>query len=137
MSALPFIDDHRIQVRAPVEQTWAALAKLTRRLAERPAPRAFASLWRLDPPSGFAIESSSSERIVLVGHHRFSRYELAFELRPTDQGVEVHGRTSAEFPGVAGRLYRALVIGSGGHGVAVRAMLRRVRRVAEQGASPR
>jgi hypothetical protein len=135
VSALAFVDDHRVHVSAPVEQTWDAVSKLARRLAERPAPRAFAALWRLEPPSGFAITSSSSERIVLVGHHRFARYELAFELRPTDDGVEVCGRTSAEFPGAAGRLYRALVIGSGGHGVAVRAMLRQIRRAAERAAS--
>jgi hypothetical protein len=135
MSALPFIDEHRVHVRAPVERTWDAIAKLTRRLAERPAPRAFVSLWRLEPPSGFAITSSSPEGVTLVGHHRFARYELAFRLFPTDDGVEVCGRTSAEFPGAAGRLYRALVIGSGGHGVAVGAMLRRIRQAAEQAPS--
>jgi hypothetical protein len=32
--------------------------------------------------------------------------------------------TSAEFPGAAGRVHGTLVIGSGGHGVAVRAMPR-------------
>jgi hypothetical protein len=133
VSALPFIDDHRVIVRAPTQQTWDAVSKLARRLAERPAPRRFVTLWQLEPPSGFAITSSSSERIVLVGRHRFARYELAFELRPTDNGVEVSGRTSAEFPGAAGRLYRALVIGSGGHGVAVRAMLGRMRQAAESG----
>jgi hypothetical protein len=136
-SELPFIDDHRVQVRAPVERTWAAVSKVARRLAGRPAPRAFVALWGLEPPSGFAVTSSSSERIVLAGHHRFARYELAFELRPTENGVEVCGRTSAEFPGAAGRLYRALVISSGGHGIAVRAMLRRIREAAEQvAASP-
>lgn len=136
MGELPFIDDHRVHVHAPVEETRAAIVKLAGRLAGRPAPRAFVSLWRLEPPSGFAIEaSSSSERIVLSGHHRFARYELAFELHSTSEGVDVCGRTSAEFPGAAGRLYRALVIGSGGHGVAVRAMLRRIRRAAERAAS--
>lgn len=135
MSALPFIDLHRLEVHAPFEQAWSALSTLARRLAERPAPRAFVSLWRLDPPSGFAILSSSSDRIALVGRHRFARYELAFELHPMDSGVEVHARTSAEFPGAAGRAYRALVIGSGGHGLAVRSMLQRIRRAAERGAS--
>jgi hypothetical protein len=133
VSALPLIDDHRVHVRAPMEQTRDAVSKLVRRLAGRPAPRAFVALWRLEPPSGFAVTSSAPDRIVLVGHHRFSHYELAFELRPTDDGgVDVCGRTSADFPGAAGRLYRAVVIGSGGHGVAVRAMLRRIKRAAER-----
>jgi hypothetical protein len=135
VSALPFIDSHRLEVHAPLEQAWAALSTLARRLAERPAPRAFVSLWHLDPPGGFAIQSSSSDRIALAGRHRFARYELAFELHPTESGVEVHARTSAEFPGAAGRVYRALVIGSGGHGVAVRSMLRRIRQAAERGTS--
>jgi hypothetical protein len=137
VSALLFVDEHRVIVHASLEQTWAAVSKLAGRLAERPAPRAFASLWRLEPQSGFAISSSSPERIALSGHHRFARYELAFELRLTDDGVEVCGQTSADFPGAAGRVYRALVIGSGGHGVAVRAMLRRIRRAAERNASRR
>ena len=133
MSTLPFVDEHRVRVRAPVARAWEAVTRLARRLAERPAPRAFAALWQLEPASGFAVATSAApERIALVGQHRFARYELAFELRPADDGVDVCARTSAEFPRGAGRLYRALVIGSGGHGVAVRAMLRKIRRVAER-----
>jgi hypothetical protein len=136
VSTLPFIDEHGVLVRAPLARTWDAVTKLARRLAERRAPRAFAALWQLEPATGFAITSSQApERIALVGHHRFARYELAFELHPIGEGVEVCARTSAEFPGAAGRLYHALVIGSGGHGIAVRAMLRQIRRAAERAAS--
>ena len=35
--------EHSVHVRAPLERTWAAVTKLARRLAERPAPRAFAA----------------------------------------------------------------------------------------------
>ena len=136
MSTLPFIDEHRVHVRAPLAPTWDAVMMLARRLSERPAPRAFAALWQLEPATGFAIASSSApERIALVGGHRFARYELAFELHPAGDSVEVRARTSAEFPRAAGRLYRALVIDTGGHGVAVRAMLRRIGREAERAAS--
>jgi hypothetical protein len=41
----------------------------------------------------------------------------------------VWARTWAEFPGPAGAAYRALVIGSGGHRLVVRRMLRRVARL--------
>jgi hypothetical protein len=89
--------------------------------------------WRLEPAAGFAVTSSATpERIALTGHHRFADYELAFEVHPTPEGAEVCARTSAEFPGAAGRVYRALVIGSGGHRLAVGAMLRRIRRAAER-----
>jgi hypothetical protein len=136
VSALPLIDEHGVQVRAPLARTWDAVTKLAGRLTERPAPRSFAALLQLEPAAGFAITSSSApERIALVGHHRFARYELAFELHPSGESVEVRARTSAEFPGAAGRLYRMLVIGSGGHSIAVRAMLRRIRQAAERPAS--
>lgn len=136
MSTLAFIDEHCVAVHAPLARTWDAVTKVASRLTDRPLPRALASLWRLEPAAGFAITSSATrERIALTGHHRFAEYELAFELRPTQDGVEVRARTSAEFPGAAGRLYRALVIGSGGHRVAVGAMLRRVRRAAERSTS--
>ena len=52
---------------------------------------------------------------------------LIFEL--DDQGsttTRVRATTLAEFPGIAGRIYRALVIGTGGHRVVVRRMLRRI-----------
>jgi hypothetical protein len=137
MTPLPFVDDHRVHVRAPVEQARDAIAKLARRVVARPAPRAFVALWRLEPRSGFAITSSSPDGVVLAGHHRFARYALALEVRATDDGAEVVARTYAAFPGAAGRAYRALVIGTGGHGVAVRAMLRRIRRSAERRAGRR
>jgi hypothetical protein len=133
VSTLAFIDEHSVEVHAPLARTWDAVTKLASRLAERPLPRAFAWLWQLEPAAGFAITSSSTpERMGLSGRHRFADYELAFELHPTQDGVEVRARTSADFPGTAGRLYRALVIGSGGHRVAVAAMLRRIRRAAER-----
>ena len=52
--------------------------------------------------------------------------ELAFDIEQAADGVTVSARTSAAFPGVWGRLYRALVIGTGGHALVVRAMLKRI-----------
>lgn len=132
LDPLPFVDEHRARVRATPERTWDAVLRLARRLG-RPAPAAFAALWRLEPASGFAIaEETPPRRLALRGRHRFSRYELAFVVDPGPEGVTVSARTSAVFPGIAGRAYRALVIGSGGHRVAVRGMLRRIARHAER-----
>lgn len=132
MEPLPFVDVHQRQVAATPEATWTALRGFVARRLTRPAPAAFVALWRLEPVAGFAVaEEDAPRRLVLRGRHRFSRYELAFEVVPGPGGVTLSGRTSAAFPGVAGAVYRALVIGSGGHRLAVRGMLERVARAAE------
>ena len=61
-------------------------------------------------------------RLELRGRHRFSSYALVFLIEPG----RVRAQTYAEFPGVKGRVYRALVIGSGAHGVVTRRLLRRI-----------
>jgi hypothetical protein len=106
-----------------------------------PLPQPLVAAWGLEQPArsgdwtsnvsvgdtvpGFAVTEADPPRLLILrGRHRFSRYELRFELDPLKRGcVEVHAKTSATFPGVHGRIYRALVIGSGGHRVAVRRML--------------
>jgi hypothetical protein len=135
MSLLPFVDEHRRRIGASPERTWAAISELVHRRLARPAPQAFVALWRLEPKSGFAIaEETAPQHLALRGHHRFSNYELEFDLEVDGEGVTLTARTSAEFPGVAGRAYRALVIGSGGHGLVVRRMLKQIARRAERSA---
>jgi hypothetical protein len=135
MEPLAYVDEHRERIAATPERTWQALTRLVRGLT-RPAPAAFAALWRLEPRSGFAIvEESAPRHLALRGRHRFARYELAFDVDPSPGGVTLRARTHAEFPGVAGRAYRALVIGSGGHLLLVRRMLRRIARSAERAGS--
>lgn len=132
MDALPVVDVHSARVSASPERTWEALEQLVRDRLTRPAPPPFVALWRLEPPSGFAVaEDFPPRRLALHGRHRFSRYELVFEVADATGGVTVSARTSARFPGVAGAIYRMVVIGSGGHRLAVRWMLRRVARAAE------
>jgi hypothetical protein len=79
---------------------------------------------------GFAVaEINAPKRLELRGGHRFSNYALVFELDATNlAGCTLRAQTWAEFPGLTGRAYRALVIGSRGHRVVVRRMLRRVAR---------
>jgi hypothetical protein len=72
-------------------------------------------------------------RLLLAGRHRFSVYELEFEIAELAEGrSEVCAITRAAFPGAAGSLYRAAVIGSRFHKVAVRGMLGPVRSRAER-----
>lgn len=133
MESLPYIDEHRTRVGASPERTWDAVVRLARGRLARPAPGAFAALWRLEPASGFAVaEETAPRHLALRGRHRFSRYELAFDVAPSLDGVTLSARTSAVFPGIAGRAYRALVIGSGGHRILVRRMLAQIARSAER-----
>jgi hypothetical protein len=65
----------------------------------------------------------------LSGRHRFSRYLLVFQLADAGDGTTaVSARTFADFPGVHGRVYQTLVIGSRAHVLAVRSMLRSIGR---------
>lgn len=147
MERLPEIDDHVRLVAAGPERTWSALvAVLAGTFPVVPGP--LASLWGLDHrvrsddwehPSigstipGFEVDGIDPPRVLaLRGRHRFSRYELQFKLVAVEAGVDLHARTSAIFPGPHGRLYRALVIGTGGHAVAVRRLLARVAGRAER-----
>jgi hypothetical protein len=118
MERLPYIDEHAITIDANRADTWAALLKVLCRDPNDPASVGV----------GFALdEATPHQRFVLKGRHPFSVYRWVFEL--DDEGpkrTRVRSQTWAAFPGLHGTLYRALVIGSGGHRIAVRWMLRRI-----------
>jgi hypothetical protein len=79
---------------------------------------------------GFRVAvAMPNERLALVGRHRFASYALIFHLEAIGaHRSRVRAETRAVFPGIAGRFYRALVIGTGFHVVAVRRMLAATRR---------
>jgi hypothetical protein len=119
MEELPLIDVHEIAIAAPRPAVWQALQA---RLARTPM------LGR----RGFPERSADApERVALAGRHRFARYALLFELVDTGNGTLLRATTHARFSAGAGRLYRALVIGSGGHAWIVQRFLRRLRVAAE------
>ena len=133
MNELPAIDTHYHAVGVSPEATWRALKQFVAKLT-RPAPKLFQKLWHLEPAGGFDIaEAAEPVRMVLRGHHRFARYELTFAIEPTATGATLSARSNAEFPKAAGFVYRALVIGTGGHEVVVRHMLKKIARAAESG----
>jgi hypothetical protein len=146
MTTLPFIDEHSVDVAASPDAVWAALGRTVGQQSRLPV-RAVATVLGTDPRAprgdplvlgstipGFRVTAAvRGERIVLSGRHRFSEYELVFELTARADGTRLSALTYARFPGPHGRAYRALVIGSGGHRIAVRRMLRGIAGAAESG----
>jgi SnoaL-like protein len=148
VDSLPPVDEHGVEIQADVDQVWEALgAALPRSLATRLSARAARLLGCAytessgDPtvigstvPGFIVARSIRPSTLALLGRHRFSRYALVFRLDELGTGrSRLRAETRAEFPGALGRGYRALVIGTGGHIVVVRRMLRAVRKRAEGG----
>jgi hypothetical protein len=146
---LPHIDEHGIEVEAPSEHVWDAVERTARGLTPggRRGRWASALLGLADREAGGPVPLAAGSTIVgfhvaradaprelaLAGSHRFSRYALIFhldELSPTR--TRVRAETRAVFPGPHGAVYRALVIGTRIHVVAVRRLLRAIRRRAER-----
>jgi Polyketide cyclase / dehydrase and lipid transport len=145
MEQLPYIDEHRIHIDAEPTAVWDALVSVLRaQVGAVPGPLARA--WALSPrhrrgdwtatplagnsiPGFEVVEVDPSRRLALRGRHRFSRYALVFELEPADaDACSLRAQSWAEFPGVSGAAYRALVVGTRGHRLAVRRLLRNVAR---------
>lgn len=126
---LPYIDEHSVDLREPRDVAWRALEEYATGLRfGRGNP--LAAILGTQPRAGFRVaESVSGERLSLEGRHRFSRYRLVFELGPSTSGsIRLSATTYAVFPGLHGRVYRALVIGSRGHALATAQMVRIIRR---------
>jgi hypothetical protein len=127
MERLPYIDEHATTVDTNREETWSALLRVMCRDPRDPST----------VPTGFVLdEARPPERFALKGRHPFAVYRLVFELDPASEGTRVRARTWADFPGIHGKVYRALVIGTGGHRVVVRRMLTRLKTTAAE-AHPR
>ncbi len=118
MERLPYIDEHAITVDANREDTWAALLRVMCRDPHDPST----------VPAGFALEEARTpERFALIGRHPFAVYRWVFELEAESaRRTRVRALTWAAFPGAHGKVYRELVIGTGGHRIAVRWTLTRI-----------
>ena len=135
MHRLPYIDEHSLQVSESKNLVWknliSALKKsmglppvLIRMLDCDPAVGTPEFWGRIgDSIPGFkVVEEVPEQQIVLSGRHRFAQYELTFLLADG----QIRAQSRAEFFGVSGKLYRAVVIGSGAHKVVTRRLLRRI-----------
>jgi hypothetical protein len=146
LESLPFVDEHSTEVDSTPQRTWDALVAYIGRagsgrlawlvakgLGCKPADRSGRSGAIGSTVPGFIVTRSVAPAVVaLMGEHRYSRYALIFRITPGQrESVRLSAETRAEFPGRAGAGYRALVIGSRGHVLVTRSMLRSVRRLAE------
>lgn len=115
---LPHIDEHATEVAAGPARTWEAVVGVGEAL----------------PSRGFRVASKDPEReLGLRGHHPFSRYALIFRLDDLGQErTRVRAETRAVFPGLHGRVYRGLVIGTRMHVLVTRRLLMAIKRRAEQ-----
>ncbi len=143
--ALPHVDQHAAMVNADLDATWAACLRTvdgsfgsvgrTARLlgcedtaASGPRPLATGSTM-----PGFHVETADPGRtLALAGRHRFSGYALIFRLEQAGSGTTIRAETRAEFPGIKGSIYRALVIGTRGHVLVTRRLLAAMKQRAER-----
>jgi hypothetical protein len=146
IESLPFVDEHSTTIAATPEAVWEALLAVTagdgsdgKSLIARALGCAHTessgepgTIGSTAP--GFVVARAVRPAVLaLMGEHRFSRYALIFTAADTPTGmVRLRAETRAEFPGRSGSAYRALVIGSRGHTLATRSILRTVRRRAER-----
>jgi hypothetical protein len=144
VSALPFVDEHAAVVEAAPGEVWAALVGTIDGAFGGRAATGYARLVGCEPRRaggprpltagstlpGFEVVGARPGAVLeLVGRHRFARYALTFRLDDLGDGTtRLRAETRSEFPGLAGAVYRAAVIGSGVHGVSVRRLLAGVAR---------
>ena len=147
MPDLPFIDELDVRLKAAPGKVYLAVARHIERSLQSSGPRVFSRILGCQsrgssfsvPPSegqvtnGFHVAEAEPPRLlVLEGTHRFAIARLSFIIEPVGEGrARLAARTDADFPGLRGAMYRALVIGSGAHAVVVKRMLAKIGRLAE------
>jgi hypothetical protein len=147
---LPFVDAHSVEVGADPARTWRAVVESVSRNLSAPRARTIARILgchpnerRGDPagegaelPGFYVAESRPPVVWTLRGRHRFSQYSLGFRIdgRPAGRCL-LTAETHARFPGAVGAVYRAAVIGTRGHVLATRRMLRAAKGRAERDAT--
>jgi hypothetical protein len=147
VDALPEIDEHVVEVDASRDRVWSTLENglpsLLGGSLSGPVTRVLGcrdrSLTARAPivvgatvPGFHVSETRRPSLLVLEGEHRFSRYRLTVhidEVRPARS--RVRAQTHAAFPRLHGTVYRALVIGTRGHVLAVRRILAAIKRRSE------
>jgi hypothetical protein len=141
------VDEHGVDIAANADRVWDALARYVGGTGSRRMTRQIAAGLQCMPAErrgtiprigatipGFIVTRSVPPAVLaLMGEHRFARYALIFRIDESLAGpVRLSAETRAEFGGARGRAYRALVIGTRGHVIAVHSILRSVRREAER-----
>jgi len=145
---LPYVDEREVMVEAGREATWQALLQVAEAtVSSAGAPRYARLVGCADTEAsgprplaagsafpGFHVATAEQPaELALAGSHRFSAYALIFRLGELPGGRTcLRAETRAEFPGLRGAAYRALVIGTRLHVLATRRMLGATKRRAER-----
>ncbi|HKF82907.1 MAG TPA: hypothetical protein VKB23_08115 [Solirubrobacterales bacterium] len=145
--ALPFLDEHGVEVAARPEAVWDSLRRVVEGSFSSPFAARFARLVGCEATTasgprplaegstfpGFTVaRAEPGSQLALVGRHRYSDYALVFHLAGSGAGIRLRAETRARFPGAAGRLYRAAVVGTRGHVLVTMRLLAAVKRRAER-----
>jgi hypothetical protein len=147
IASLPYIDEHATLIAAGADDVWRSLGETLDRSFSRPGVAGYARLvgsadCTASGPRplaegstfpGFRVVAAVPGReLVLEGRHRFSSYALIFRLEHVSPGrSRLRAESRAAFPGLAGGIYRRLVIETGGHVVGMRRLLSAIRRRSE------
>lgn len=147
ISELPHLDEHTTIIAADADEVWPVLLRGVEEAFSRAGSAIYARAVGCANSSasgrrplaegstipGFRVVSVIPDHeLKLEGRHRFSSYALIFRIEQTGRGrTMLRAQSRAEFPGLAGGLYRLLVVRSGGHVVAVRRMLSVIKRRSE------
>jgi hypothetical protein len=144
--ALPFVDEHGVEVAAPPDAVWEALCRVAEGSFSSSFAGRFARLVGCESTEqsgprplaegsafpGFVVASAEpGSQLALAGRHRYSDYALVFHLDGDGGTTRLRAETRARFPGASGRLYRAAVIGTRGHVLVTTRLLAAVKRRAE------
>lgn len=143
-ATLPFIDEHSVEVAASASETWRALIGTFGESGDG-LFAAYATVIGADPRRsegpldrtgstrvGFRVsEAIEPELLRLTGRHCFSEYSLEWKVTQLPgERSQLIATTRARFPGIHGRVYKALIIGSGAHARITRRMVAAIARKA-------
>ncbi|WP_328870001.1 hypothetical protein OHT76_07750 [Streptomyces sp. NBC_00287] len=142
---LPYVDEHTTLVVADADALWQGLTEALDTSFDRggyarlvgcadvraTGPRPLAEGSTLP---GFRVATADKgHELVLTGSHRYSVYSLTFRIEEAGPGrYLLKAETRAKFPGLTGRLYRRLAIGTGGHAMGMKRLLASIRSCAER-----
>ncbi|MBC2905197.1 hypothetical protein [Streptomyces cupreus] len=148
IAALPYVDEHTMIVAADPDALWEGLTEALDASFGAARSTSYARLVgcadvRASGPRplaegstlpGFRVEAADRGReLVLIGRHRYSIYALTLHIDEAGPGrYLLRAETRAAFPGLSGRLYRRLAIGTGGHAMGIRRLLASIRDRAER-----
>ena len=147
LESLPFVDEHFIEIAAEPADVWRAVVKGVTEATDGPTWSQGAK--RLgcahtgnggDPGTigwtrpGFVVTRAVEPAVLaFMGKHRFATYALIFTILEKPSGlILLSAQTRARFNGKGGAAYRQVVLGSKGHVLIIKSMLRRARKRAER-----